>query len=102
MNTFTLKIDNEPNIRFTGELIASASSSDNRAMGNSYSGQTGLWTELKLYKTLSGKYVCQQIGRTRWEGDYDRYNGKICETIDEAKEYFGHGWLAKELYSKAI
>lgn len=34
METFVLDIDNEPNIRFSGELIASASSSDNSASGS--------------------------------------------------------------------
>ncbi|WP_339375385.1 hypothetical protein [Candidatus Enterovibrio escicola] len=29
METFTLDIDNAPNVRFTGELVANAASSDN-------------------------------------------------------------------------
>ncbi|WP_223824151.1 hypothetical protein [Candidatus Enterovibrio escicola] len=51
METFTLDIDNAPNVRFTGELVANAASSDNQAIGSSYNGQTGRWTELSLYKT---------------------------------------------------
>lgn len=98
MEVFTLEINNAPSLRFTGELVASAASSDNQAMGSSYSGQTGRWTELALYKTTSGKFVCHQIGRTRWEGENDNFNGKVCETIDEVKEFFGHQWLAQELY----
>lgn len=101
MKTFILEIDNAPNIRFTGELVASAASSDNQAMGSSYSGQTGRWTELALYKTKGGKFVCHQIGRTRWQGEGDRFSGKVCETLAEVKEFFGHRWLAKELYAEA-
>lgn len=101
METFTLEIDNEPSVRFTGELVASAASSDNQAMGSSYSGQTGRWTELALYKTKGGKFVCHQVGRTRWQGERDRFSGKVCETLAEVKEFFGHRWLAKELYAEA-
>lgn len=101
METFTLEIDNDPSIRFTGELVASAASSDNQAMGSSYSGQTGRWTELALYKTKGGKYICHQIGRTRWQGERDRFSGKVCETLAEVKEFFGHRWLAKDLYAEA-
>lgn len=101
METFTLEIDNEPNIRFTGELMACAVSSDNQAMGSNYSGQTGRWTELELYRTKGGKFICHQVGRTRWQGERDRFSGKVCETLEEVKEFFGYRWLAKVLYSEA-
>ena len=101
VDTITLDIDNAPSIRFTGELVASAASSDNQAMGSSYSGQTGRWTELALYKTKGGKFICHQVGRTRWQGERDRYSGKVCESISEVFEFFGHRWLAKELYEEA-
>ena len=101
METFTLEIDNAPSVRFTGELVASAASSDNQAMGSSYSGQTGRWTELALYKTKGGKFICHQVGRTRWQGERDRFSGKVCETLAEVKEFFGHRWLAKKLYAEA-
>ncbi|WP_028492726.1 hypothetical protein [Thioalkalivibrio sp. ALE19] len=101
METITLRIDNQPDIRFTGERIAHAASTDNNAHGTSYSGQTGRWTELSLYRTRGGKFVCHQIGRTRWQGEQDRFSGKVCETEDEVIGFFGHRWLAKELYEDA-
>lgn len=101
METFTIEIDNAPSVRFTGELVASAASSDNQAMGSKYSGQTGRWTELALYKTKGGKFICHQIGRTCWQGERDRFSGKVCETLEEVKEFFGHRWLAKDLYAIA-
>lgn len=101
MEIFTLEIDNAPSVRFTGELVASVSSSDNQAMGSSYSGQTGRWTELSLYKTKGGKFICHQVGRTRWQGERDRFSAKVCETLVEVKEFFGHRWLAKALYAEA-
>lgn len=29
------------------------------------------------------------------------FSGKVCETLAEVKEFFGHRWLAKELYAEA-
>lgn len=101
METRTLKINNAPDIRFTGELIGSAASSDNKALVSSYSGQTGRWTELYLYKTKGGKYICHQIGRTSWVEEKDRFSGSVCETLEEVRAFFGHRWLAKELYDEA-
>lgn len=101
METITLELDNEPDIRFTGECIAKVASSDNNASGSSFSGQAGRWTELTLYKTKGGKYVCHQIGRTRWQGERDRYSGKVCDSLDAVVAFFGHRWLAKELYDTA-
>lgn len=101
MDIITIEIDNAPDIRFSGELVAKASSSDDQAMGRHYSGQTGRWTELYLYRTAGGRYVCHQIGRTRWQGERDRHSGAVCDTLEEVIEFFGHRWLAKELYAEA-
>lgn len=100
METFLLTIDNAPDLRFTGERIAAASTSESNASPN-YSGQTGRWTELALYRTKGGKFVCHQVGRTLWQGERDRYSGQVCETEEEVKAFFGHRWLAKELYEEA-
>lgn len=97
----TVERDNEPSIVFNGELVASARSSDNNPASSSYSGSVGRWTELSLYRTASGKYVCSRIGRTRWVEEHDRYSGAVCETVQEVIDFFGHRWLAKELYDKA-
>lgn len=100
METIILENDNAPGIRFKGELIAEASSSANRA-SSSYSGATGRWTELKLYRTAGGRYVAQSIGYTQWTGEHTRYTTRACETVADVIEFFGRGWLAKELYRKA-
>ena len=100
MEKIIIELNNEPGIRFTGELLAQVSSSTNQASSR-YSGQPGRWTELALYKTKGGKFVCHQIGHTSLQGEHDRYSGKVCETLDEVMAFFGHRWLAKELYNKA-
>lgn len=91
METFTLIIDNEPNLRFNGECIANVESSE----------QSGRWTELALYRTKGGKFVCHQIGYTQWVGERNRFSGHACETLEDVKAFFGHRWLAKELYESA-
>ena len=87
-----------PDIRFQGELIAEASSDSNVSWS---SGTGGRWTELKLYRTAGGRYVAQSIGRTKRQGEHTRYSAKVCETAADVIAFFGHGWLAKELYDDA-
>ena len=101
MEEYVIERDNAPSLKFTGVCLASAKSSSNRAMGSSYSGQTGRWCELALYKTRGGKFVCSQIGYTQWQGEKNRYSGAVCETEAEVIKFFGHGWLAKDLYETA-
>lgn len=100
MEIFTVEIDNAPNLRFSGKIVARVSSSDNQT-ARDYSGHVGCWTELVLYKTVGGKFVCHQIDRTRWDDEYDSCDGAICKTLAEIKEFFGHRRLAKELYAEA-
>lgn len=100
METITLENDNAPEVRFTGELVATAKSSANNASGH-YSGATGRWTELRLYRTAGGRYVAQSVGHTQWAGEHTRYSTVVCETTADVIAFFGHGWLAKELYGEA-
>lgn len=101
MELHTISRDSAPDLVFTGVKVASARSSANNAAGSSYSGQTGRWCELELYKTRGGKFVCVEIGRTQWQGERDRYNAEVCEDNAGVIKFFGHGWLAKDLYCKA-
>lgn len=101
METFEVQRDNDANLKFSGELIASRASSPDQAFHSNYSGSVGRWTEFRLYKTVKGKYICSSIYRTQWEGERDKYNGEVCETTDSVIEFFGHDWLAKELYEEA-
>lgn len=98
---FMLEIDNAPNIRFKGELIAKVASSDNRAFNN-FSGSTGRWTELALYQAQNGKYICHQIEHTRWVNEHTRYSGKICDDLNEAMSFFGDDWLAQSLREEIL
>lgn len=48
--------DNSRHLTFTGRHLASSSSNT--------SGDVPRWTDLKLYRTSSGKYVLQKVGRS--------------------------------------
>jgi hypothetical protein len=98
METFTLEIDRAPSIRFTGTLLASTKSSADNAAG----GKAGRWTELYLYQTKGGKYICHQLGCTSWVDERTRYSGAVCENHSEVIAFFGQGWLAKHLYTEAM
>ena len=101
LNQHIVIVNNDLDIKFTGEVMATATSSANNSSGSAHSGSVGRWTELQLYKTQSGKYICESIGRTQWQGERDIFNGAICTTVDEVIAFFGTGWLAKELYDSA-
>lgn len=89
MENFTVKIDELPGFNFTGELLANVNS---RLIENS-----SIWKELSLYRTESGKLVCQQINH----GKEKVFRGEICSTMNDVMDFFGHRWLTKMLYNKA-
>lgn len=100
MEVIVLDNDGARDVRFTGELLASTSSSANNA-SSYYSGAPGRWTTLNLYKTKGGKFVCQSVGHTQWQGEHTRHKTQVCETEADVVAFFGHGWLAKHLYEAA-
>lgn len=93
MDTITVLRDNKPNIRFSGEELAEATSY------HAHNNDTR-WTELALYYTKGGKYICERVDLTRWQGERDRYSAAICDTMDEVQQFFGYGPPARELYDK--
>ncbi len=98
---FTLRVDNGPDLRFKGELIASVYSSGNPADKARYSGSADQWAEMMLYRTQGGKFVCHRIERSDKRGQHDRFKAEVCDTKEAVIAFFGHRWLAKELYDEA-
>ena len=95
MTTFTLTNDDSPNLKFKGEKIAEAS--DHWIQGQD---QTR-WTELDLYRTEGGKFVCQESGISQWQGESSSHRAAAVETEEEVIKFFGQSALAKEIYSDA-
>lgn len=100
IRAFTVDRTGQRPIKFTGELLAEVESSQNNA-SPSYSGSPGSWEELKIYKTVKGAYVCQRNDNTAWQGGRDVIEVVVTKDLDEVIEFFGLGWLAKELYDEA-
>lgn len=92
---YTLQVDNQPSIRFTGCLVASTVS------GAVHQNRFGRWMELYLYRTQAGMYICHKVGRTTKTGERDRFSGIPCTDPEAVIAFFGHMWLAKQLYLQA-
>lgn len=92
--------DYDRSISFTGTELASVKSQPDQGVSN-YSGSTGRWIELTLYRTTGGKYICERVGRTQWQGEHNRHEAIVCDTHDEIVKFLGLGWLSKQLYDAA-
>jgi hypothetical protein len=99
-NQYTIDRDDGTNIRFIGKRIGSASTSPETARSD-YSGSTGRWQELELYRTAGDKFVCSRMNGTQWQGEHDTHEATSCATEAEVIAFFGMGRLAKELYAEA-
>jgi hypothetical protein len=61
----------------------------------------GRFTTLKLFYTVGGKYVCLEVGATYWKNEHDCFRAAVAQDENGVIEFFGTGWLAKELYEAA-
>jgi hypothetical protein len=92
--------DNAPSLRFVGKKIAAAGSSFSNS-NSRYSGKTGVCHSLNLYKTRGGTYIAHREMHTQWQGCRNESEAAICKTLEEVIRFFGHDWLAKDLYAEA-
>lgn len=90
-----LERDNAADVRFSGEEVATASSRCHEGPRNVR------WTELSLFRTAGGKWVCSQVGKSIVQGESDRHAVFIATTQTGLVELVGYGWLAKDLYAEA-
>lgn len=88
---YALPVDGD-HIIFDGEVIGISASKK---------GDPSPWIHNILYRATNNKYVCWSVQAeagpefdlsTRW---------RICENLDEVREFFGEGVLARELYRDA-
>lgn len=86
-----VKRDGDRDIKFAGSLIAKVSSPE----------KNGRRQVLRLYLSDKGKFICQRINYTRWPDEISRFEAKVYTNYIEVIEFFGLGWLAKELYRNA-
>jgi hypothetical protein len=41
------------------------------------------WTEIRIYRTNSGKWVTEMVGRTKHSHEVDRRKATVCETAEQ-------------------
>lgn len=89
--------DEGADVSFRGERVAHVSS--RQSVGPRHM----RWTELWLYRTNSGKFVCHEKKISLWDegGEHDHFVVHVGETEGDLIELLGHGRLAKQLYEKA-
>ncbi|PVZ64481.1 hypothetical protein [Pelagibaculum spongiae] len=96
MIVITVKRDNDKDIKFTGELLASVAARECPKYSD-YSPHT--W--LNLYINQSGSYICEKIEELAHE-DYKRsFTATSCNDQSEIFDFFGNDDQAKMLYEKA-
>lgn len=93
---YTLKKDGDIDCMFRGQILAHASSRPTAIKAGKQR-----WSELSLYKTDKGLWVCYRIGRSSIPGERSLYTYEIFESVEDVATFFGFGWLAKELYDTA-
>jgi hypothetical protein len=97
---FRLPVDDAPDLVFSGKLIARVTSSPERRAYN-FSRHAGRWTELALYQTEGGTYVCHETRRSVRAGERDRRRAEAVGTGDAVIAFFKQTTLAKCLYAEA-
>jgi|SRR5690554_882060 len=100
MQEYFIKTVGAPDVSFCGELLATASS-ENIASKMRGKKNNSRWTVLELYKTEAGAFVCVNIGRSSKPGEVDQAKVEVVETEKAVIDFFGQGWLSKELYETA-
>ena len=100
MNKMQVPRDANQVFRFEGEMVGEALGPSDR-VDPEYVDSDNRWSELRLYSTLDGRYVCEQVRSSHWTGGKERHRAAICETEREVMEFFGKSRLAQELYLDA-
>ena len=108
--TWTLKNDDAPSVRFEGTVIGFVNH-DDYVTRNGYTGSDNYDTTLTIYRTVGGKYVCERELISPWSKvDPEQLNGRVhkdvrqvmvCTTEAEVFAFFGHSDLAHKLYQEA-
>ncbi|WP_133245628.1 hypothetical protein [Pelagibaculum spongiae] len=93
MEVITVYRDDDLDIKFTGELLASVKSCLDR-QSSSFSGSVGRWSTLTLYKTQAGKYVGKKMDESQWIGEKTNFSAAVFDDQSEIFNFFGSGWLA--------
>lgn len=93
---FTVCRRDMDDLTFDGVLLATVSSSKDSTPQNQER-----WSVLNLYRTRAGSYVCEEIGMSTFPGEIELTRAEVAHSVQGVIKFFGHKWLAKQLYSLA-
>lgn len=94
MKEFRIERTGKRPLKFEGELIGEAS--------GGISGEEGAlpcWTEMAIYRTAGGKYVCEVRSKAIME--MDSLKADVVKTLEEVVEYFEPSPVSRELFDAA-
>jgi hypothetical protein len=80
---YLIRRDNDRSLYFEGNRLAHATSSKEQTANISSTGPWGSWTELNLYRSNGGRYVCERIDYTRDSKWHVRCRGAACDTLEQ-------------------
>ena len=94
--SFRIDHDDGLPIAFTGNLLCIVESSPDSNRSN-WSGMTGRWRRLELYKTRAAQYICVCRAFTQWERERDSVSVEVVNEPKGIAEFFGPGWMLRQL-----
>lgn len=97
MKRYELRNGKGKDIAFTGEMLSEVDSRDFRVSP----GQASRWTELRIYHTKGGKYICESCGRSSVPGETDRFNISVADNVGDVFSMFRSSYLSKALFEDA-
>ncbi len=85
---------------FDGEMIGEALSCMDQP-SRQHTATDDQWSELRLYRSADGHYICEQVQSSHWRAVQQRHKVAICDSKAQIMAFFGKDWLANELYVDA-
>lgn len=83
MPTFRLARPATVDLVFDGELLADVNSKDDPEQTH--------WTEIRIYRTDSGKYVCETIGRSALAHQKPRITVRVADSAAQVRDALQRG-----------
>lgn len=96
--THVVERDNEQNLEFKGKLLGFVSNRKAPDLKEDNKDKNTRWTELALYQTKGGSYVCHQAKLSLVVNEHTLNTAKVCTDKDSVVQFFGFNHLAKSLY----
>lgn len=99
--THVVQSDNEQDLEFRGKLLGFVSNRKAPDLNPESKDKNARWTELALYQTKGGSFVCHQAKYSIVVNEHTLNTAKVCADRKGVTDFFGFNHLAKSLYDIA-